>query len=326
MGRHRKRDRHLPARVYLRRGAYYFVTPAGRWEPLGPDLAEAMAEYGRKMGGAWSGRTLGDVIDRYRVEVLPLKKSATTRTLEAPQLGRLRAVFGDVHPDSVTPQHLYRYLDDRRDKAGRKVPAAAQHEIALLGHVYAKAIRWGLAAGNPVRRLEKAPARARAGRYVTDAEFDAVRAGASDRLRVALDLALLTGLRRGDLLALTRDSITPTGLTVGTQKTGEAVEFTWTPALREAVDRARRLTPQVPGQYLIRNRAGRPYTPTGFAAIFKRAVIRAKVAHFTMHDIRRKAASDSPTVAEAQALLGHTSAAVTLRHYIRKPRQVTPLR
>lgn len=326
MGRRRKHDRHLPQRVYLRRGVYYFVTLDGRWEPLGRDLSEALAEYGRMVGGAWSGRTMGDIIDRYRVEVLPLKKSAHTRALEGPQLGRLRAVFGDMHPDSITAQQLYRYLDQRRDKQGRPAPSAARHEIALLGHVFGRAVRWGLAAGNPVRQLQKEAPRPRAGRYVTDDEFDAVRAAGSERLRVAMDLALLTGLRRSDVLGLTRECITPAGLVVQTQKTGQALQFDWTPALRDAVERARRLKPQVPGHYLVRSRTGQPYSPTGFAAIFKRAVAKAGVAPFTFHDIRRKSASDSADLAEASARLGHTSQAVTVRHYIRKARKVTPLR
>ena len=325
MGRRRKTDRHLPERVYQRRGAYYFVTPEGRWEPLGRDLAEALQAYGQRIGGQWHGRTLGDVIDRYRIDVLPLKRSPTTRTLEGVALGRLKLVFGQVLPDAVTPQHLYRYLDERKDKQGRPAPSAARHEISLLGHVFAKAIRWGIGNGNPVRRLERQP-RPTTGRYVTDAEFAAVMAAATERMRIALELALLTGLRRADLLGLTRESITDEGLSVTTGKTGHALLFTWTPALRQVVDRARQLKPQVPGRYLIRTRTGQPYSPTGFAANVKRAIVKAKVAPFTFHDIRRKSASDSASVAEAQDRLGHSSPAVTRRHYMRKAASVKPLR
>jgi hypothetical protein len=182
MGRTRKRDRHLPAKMYLRHGAYYFDSPISKkWEPLGRDLAEALAAYGRRISGTWSGRTLGDVIDRYRVEVLPLKRSAQTRKDQGKELDRLKAVFGAVIPDSVTAQHCYRYLDTRRDNGSNPVPTAARHEISLLGHIFAKAIRWGVACVNPVRTLEKQP-KARRTRYVTDEEFGRVYAPAqSDR-------------------------------------------------------------------------------------------------------------------------------------------------
>ena len=53
---------------------------------------------------------------------------------------------------------------------------------------------------NPVRTLERTPKGKRT-RYVTDAEYDAVYTLANERMRIAMDLALLTGQRRGDLLA-----------------------------------------------------------------------------------------------------------------------------
>lgn len=328
MGRRRKTDRHLPARMYLKHGRYYFQSPTTRaWEPLGADLAEALAEYGRKVGGLWSGRTLGDVIDRYRVEVLPLKRAATTRQLEGAQLGRLRAVFGDMLPDGVTAQHCYQYMDRRRDKEGRPTPSAGRHEIALLGHVFAKAIRWGVATANPVRTLERL-AKPQRKRYVTDEEYLTVWQLATERMRVAMDLALLTGLRRGDVLALTRAALTDDGIVVVTSKTGAGLLIEWTAELREVIERAKRLKPQVPGTYLVRTRAGRRYSAAGFAANWKRTMakaVAAGLAPYTFHDLRRKSASDSSSVQEAQERLGHADEATTRRFYVAKPVRVRPL-
>jgi hypothetical protein len=85
-------------------------------------------------------------------EVLPLKRSAKTRADQAKQLEKLKAIFGDMPADKITAQHCYRYLDGRA-----KHPVAARHEISLLGHVFAKVIRWGAATVNPVRTLERTP-------------------------------------------------------------------------------------------------------------------------------------------------------------------------
>lgn len=315
--------------MYLRSGAYYFVTPDGTWERLGYDLCTSMAEYAKRLGGAWSGRTLGDVIDRYRLEVLPLK-SATTRKLEGKQLDRLKRVFGGMLPEQVTTQHLYQYMDGRRDNAGKPVPSAGAHEIALLRHVYAKAIRWGVARDNPAKGVEM-PERARVARYATDADYLAVWTRAPKPIRVAMDLALLTGLRRKDILALTRSNITDEGITVSsTAKGGPGLTFVWTDKLREVIERAKGLKPQVPGTYLVRGRSGKGYTAAGFSAIWQRAVRRAVeldgIAAFTFHDIRRKSASDSASLAEAKDRLGHSSESVTRRFYAAKPIKVTPLR
>lgn len=144
MGRPRIHNKGLPARVYLSHGSYFFRPKAGRTVNLGREFAQAMAEYGRLMHGAWSGATVGDVIDRYRVEVLP-RKVAKTQAEQHVQLNRLHAVFGRMHPDDITAQHCYLYADKRvgtGHKAGQKVPVLARHEVSLLNHVLNCANAW----------------------------------------------------------------------------------------------------------------------------------------------------------------------------------------
>lgn len=330
MGRRRQRDKHLPRRVYLNHGAYYFYPPKGKPVLLSRDLAGALTKYAAIIGNQWSGRTLGDVIDRYRAEVLPLKRSAHTRKNEGLQLDRLKRGFGDMLPDSVTTQQCYRYVDLRRDKHGKPVPSAAWHEIKLLGHVFAKAIRWGIAVSNPVRSMEKAE-RTNHKRYVTDEEFEAVKKHATERMRVAMDLALLTGLRRGDLLSLTRANLTDEGIEVRTSKTGAGLLIESSPELDAVIARAKKLSPQIgEGNFLLRSRSGDGYSADGFAANFKRAMKKAvekeKIQPYTFHDIRRKSASDSESVRQAQERLGHADEATTRRFYIARPVRVRPLR
>src|SRR5947209_8137462 len=66
MGRRRTHDRHLPRRMYLDHGTYWFRPKIGKAVNLGRELADALAKYAAIIGTQWSGRTLGDVIDRYR--------------------------------------------------------------------------------------------------------------------------------------------------------------------------------------------------------------------------------------------------------------------
>src|SRR6516165_9551759 len=116
MGRRRKRNKHLPQRMYLAYGTYWFRPKDSKPVKLGRDLADALTRYASIIGQQWTGRTLGDVIDRYRLEVLPLKRSDRTREDEARALDRLKAVFGHVLPDNVRAQALYKYMDTRRSK------------------------------------------------------------------------------------------------------------------------------------------------------------------------------------------------------------------
>lgn len=319
MGRKRRHDTHLPQRLYVDHGTYWFRPKDAKAVNLGRDLAEALARYGAIIGPTWSGRTLGDVIDRYRAQVLPLKRSAATRANQDAELDRLKRVFGHMLPDAVTAPHLYRYLDTRRTKDGKAAPVAARHEIALLGHVFSKAIRWGVASGNPVRGIDCGP-RADKRQPVPMAAVEAVRQLATERMRVAIDLAVCMGPRRGDLLALRRVNVTDEGVLFVQGKTGRPQLIEWSDDLREIVARAKALKPQVPGEYLLRTREGQPYSAGGFSANWQR-LMRLHVAaggqRFTFHDLRAVSADGAATLEEARDRLGHASADTTQRHYRR---------
>jgi hypothetical protein len=92
-GRPRKRDSHLPKRVYLRRGAYYFVDYAEKWHKLGRDLPtmyRRLADYLDE----YPIRTMNDVFDRYAVEVIP-QKAPRTQKDNRTELKLLRGIWQD---------------------------------------------------------------------------------------------------------------------------------------------------------------------------------------------------------------------------------------
>lgn len=136
MGRNRKTDKHLPKNVYLRSGSYYFVDYEGKWHNLGRNFAIAMQKYGQ-LADVGDCETVGDVIDRYLREIAPLKAERTYKD-NLIQGKYLRAAFGKLRPIKVTPQLIYQYLDER----GKSSKIQANREIALLSHIYKKAIRW----------------------------------------------------------------------------------------------------------------------------------------------------------------------------------------
>lgn len=326
MGRRRTRDKHLPQRVYLDHGTHWFRPKVGKPVNLGRDFGEALAKYAALIHSNWSGRTLGDVIDRYRIEVLPLKRSPKTRRDEGDWLTRLKDWAGHLHPDSITQQQLYQYADRRRRKDGRPAPEAARHEIGLLGHVYKKAIRWGVATVNPVRGLEKSE-RKEQRPAVPMAEVEKVRALANERMRVAIDLAVCLGPRRGDLLKLRRANLTDAGIVFVQGKTQRPQRIQWSDDLRAIVARAKALKPQVPGEYLLRTRAGTPYTAAGFSANWQRLMarhVKAGGQHFTFHDLRSVSADGAETLEEARDRLGHASAETTRRFYRRGVQEGKP--
>lgn len=328
MGRPSKHNRELPRGMTLERGTYYFRGADKKRQNFGKEYYAAIAEYLRAVGQNKRVRTLHDVIERYRLEVLPKKRSQMTRENEAKSLTRLDAVFGHFLPDNLTAPQCYEYMDRRVTKDGKPAPVAGRHEISLLGHVLGKSIRWGAGIANVVRTLEKQPKTVR-DRYVTDDEFAACRALANPRIRIAMDLARNIGQRRGDLLKLRHDECTKDGIVIRQGKTGAGVLIAWTPTLRRIVKAAKALSPDIPRVYVLRTAKGAPYTGDGFASIWQRLMtkyVEAGGARFTFHDLRAKAGSDKATIEEAQALLGHASSETTKRVYKRNLTKARPVK
>ena len=316
MGRKRKDRKDLPERMYFRGQAYYFVERSGKWRNLGRDYQKALAAYGAFVDTQRLDSTLGAVIDRYERDVLPTKAQRTREQYSA-ALHLLRGVFGACAPGDITPAHIYGYLDRRPRVAGNR-------EKAVLSNVYTFAVRLGIVHINPCKQVRRNPEPAR-DRFVSQAEIDQVRGLASPVQRVAMDLAVTTGLRLGDLIGLRWGDWKEDGLHVRTGKTGRYLLFAPTPDLAEILEAARALTPTVFGNTpVLPTQDGTRYSASGFKSSWQRLMRRAAAAgieRFHFHDLRAVAASrhDAP-----QELLGHDDPRTTNRVYRRGPRAVKP--
>lgn len=302
--------------MYLWHGAYYFVPLVGKKLRLDADLGVALTKYAGLIGNQWSLRTLGDVIDKYRAEVLPLKRSEQTREDEGRSLDRLKKAFGHMLQDSVTAVHCYGYMDARRDKNGKPVPTAARHEIVLLGHVCKKGIRWGAGSSNPASRLELPKSKKQ--RRMLMEWVDQVRALASPRMRLAIDFAVMVGQRRADTLKLKWADVREDGIYVKQGKTEAELLMEHSADLDALLERAKAMKPDIPREYIIRKASGKPYTSSGFSSNWQRLMSRHVAVggeRFTFHNLRSVSANGAQTAEEAQARLGHKSIETTKRFY-----------
>lgn len=309
MGRKRQKDKTLPPRLHYHHGAYYHVSSGSprRWTWLSTDRATALRQWADlEARQSVTGGTVGDMLARYERDVVP-KKAARTQVEYRRQLSTLGKVFGDAAPDAVKPQHIAQYLDSHAH------PTAANREIALLSSVYNEAMRWGLADHNPCRGIRRNKEKAR-DRYLEDSELQALRSAAPERIAAIIDLAYLTALRKSDLLALRLSDLHEDSLRARVGKTSTEVRIAWSPALREAVERAKRLPRRVSSMYLLANSQGQPYTVSGFDTEWKKVVQRSGVQDAHFHDIRAKALTDVQREHgrdAAQALAAHLSGETT---------------
>jgi integrase len=333
MGRRRKNNFNLPPRMYLKHGAYYYVTRENKWIRLSDDKSLAFAKWAEIEGE--TPRELGSekplagsmaaLIDKYMIEIAP-KKAKATYTGNLMEAKNLKEVFGKMLVLEVRPTHIAKYLDIR----GLKAPIRANREISLLFHIFSYAMRWGQIDKNPCLGVAKHSEKGR-DRYISDHEFESVKKIASELIAIVMDFAYITAMRRGDILKLRLDQITDEGIWIKQSKTGSKQLYEWSNGLIEVVDRAKALKRPIRGLYLFCTRQGQPYSDTGFKAMWNRVQVKWAASggqRFTFHDIRAKALTDAKRLGlDAQSLAGHATSAMT-EHYIkqREFKRIMPLR
>lgn len=306
--RPRKRDRHLPACVYQRRGAYYLVQ-RGRWIPLGRDLAAALAEYARHRRPEPTGAMQRLIIDALDAKRPKLADSTWAQYQIVAR--RLSEILAEFEPHQVLPRHI---AEIRHAMAA--TPNMGNRALTVLRIVFDYALERGLVDANPAIGIRRSPEVKRT-RLLTDAELDAIREHAVPRLRVIIDLLALTGQRVGDVLAIRYSDLTETGVSFVQQKTGARLTVRWSPELRDAVERAKGLHGNVRAMTLLHARRGKAVDYRTTRDQWERACEAAGVTDAHLHDLRAYALTRARQQGlDATALAGHTSAAMT-RRYLR---------
>lgn len=325
MGRRRQSNFDDPPRFHKKGKTWYHVsgTSPRVWTKLSSDRAEALRLWAQREGVREDDSTklFSVIAKRYFREILPTKSVRTRRDNEK-ELANLLKVFAHMPIDAILPMHIREYLDVR----GQVAQVRANREKALFSHIFNKAREWGYtAAQNPCQGVKGFRETGRT-RYVTDAEFDQVKAHAHYTVVDAMDLALLTGQRPADVLKIKRADIRDGALWVVQNKTGARLAIEVTGHLAEVIERINQRPRKAISPYLIQDENGQPLSQFALRSRFDKARTLAKV-DFQFRDIRAKAATDTGDLAHSQKLLAHRNRDMT-EHYVksRMGERVKPLR
>lgn len=328
MGRQPYKNQNLPPRMRARKRAsrkggttyYYYDTgeKPRREILLGKDYLTALQAYTQleinTKESAANAALFEDLHNRYLVEVIP-GKARRTQEVNLHYLKPLKEFFKGAPLKQIKPQHIAKYLQWRN-----KTPVAANREITLFGDMWRCAAEWGwVDAPNPAATVRRHKEKAR-DRYIEDAEYIMVWNAADAVTRNAMDLAYLTGQRKGDLLALQESQIRDGAIWFRQEKTSNKLRVEIKDALADLIDtiHAYKRDNHIISPYLLVTESGEPLTNYLLRFRFHRALKAAKV-DFTFHDIRAKTATDKAAQTsdeKAQQHLGHASADQT-RAYIR---------
>ena len=222
------------------------------------------------------------------------------------EMVHLLRVFGHMPIDAILPMHIREYMDLR----GQVAKVRANREKALFSHVFNKAREWGYTElQNPCQGVSGFKEAGRS-RYITDAEFDKVKAHAHFTVVDAMDLALLTGQRSTDVLKIRCSDIRDGALWVTQNKTGARLGIEVTGELAAVIARISGRPRRAISPYLIQDENGQPLTYFALRAHFDKARTLAVVS-FQFRDIRAKGATDTGDLAHSQKLLAHRNRDMT---------------
>lgn len=313
MNRPRKHDRHLPACMYHKHGAYYLVR-RGKWRRLATDYPSALREYARLLDAPKATGDMPALIDTMLPRVLRDAKTGRPKAAETQRQYRacadiLRAMLAQFNAADITARDVRAVKRELES-----TPGVANRTLTVLTLILAEAVRDELIPANPAVGVErmKLPPRSR---RVTVAEYQRIHAHADPLLRAVMRLCYATGQRVMDIASIRTEDIGDDGVYFRQRKTGKELVVAWTSELRDAVAEARALKPNV-----LRPTHLWGFAPLTYAVIRKRweaARAAAKLKDITIHDLRAMAATEAAAQGiDAQVLLGHTDERTT-RIYLR---------
>jgi len=198
--------------------------------------------------------------------------------------------------------------------------ATINRELAILKHIYTKAIEWGKAGENPVKKVKLFRENNQRIRYLERGEVKTLIDSSAEFLKPIIIVALNTGMRQGEILRLCWDDIDFANgiITVRNSKSGESRYVPMNTVVMNTLENLKKLcNPNSP--YIFCNDRGRPLTRFGLVrGAFERAVKNTGIKDFHFHDLRHTFASylvmSGADIMTVKELLGHKTLAMTLRY------------
>jgi integrase len=297
---------------------------------------EAQAEHGKRVSLIAEGRyldvkpecktTLAELCRRY-AENFGQQSSFQNK---GRYLENFKEHFGaDTLLDNIRFVHLETYRNNLKTKPvtirrggaeivrGLRKDASINRELACLHHLFKKAVEWQLLERSPFDRgrsltLKENNKRLR---FLTEAEIKGLLDACLPHLRPVVECAVLSGMRRGEILSLKWDQVRNGFIYLEKTKTNEARQIPISDAL-EAVFRDIRRREGLRFEQVFTYQ-GQPIADN-IKHSFNSAVKKAGIVDFHFHDLRHTFASQvllhGGTLKDVQELLGHKSLAMTLRY------------
>lgn len=253
--------------------------------------------------------TLGDLIERYLIEVTPAKKSSAGETR---RLSLLKRHLGFMKLSAIHPKDIAAYRDKRLKVDGCSGSTVIK-DINNLSHIFNVAIKdWGYPLpNNPAQMIRKPKADRGRDRRLKEGELDIL----IDALELTWGiqsivlLAIETGMRRSEILSLKWSNIyfEERYLILPDTKNGDSRAV---PLSTRAIEILNSLEKTSDNLFFIK--------PSAVTRAFKRACVRAGLDNLKFHDLRHEATSRffelGLNTMEVSAITGHKTLSMLKRY------------
>jgi len=243
----------------------------------------------------------------------PLTVERARRTLT-----RFVAFIGPKRLDEVTPWHLEQWKKARKEEG--KAPGTINTELLTIKGALAKAKTWGRVSEHPGTSVKLLKNPRHKIRFLSEEEEARILAVCSLALRRVVQVGLLTGFRRQELLSLRPEDVDLYHGTVSVAacyaKNGESRTLPAGSRLKAVLQEA--LTICGPSATILVNENSHPWTRNTVSEHFRHACKQAGVGSLGLHVLRHTFASrlvmSGVDLRTIQELMGHKSIEMTLRY------------
>ena len=213
----------------------------------------------------------------------------------------LNRSFGSLILHEITAHRIEQFIRERLAGKWRGYkttgpakpiqPATVNRELDTLKSIFSKAIEWRQLREHPMRAVKRLKVDNRRTRILSEAEQLALLAACPKKLAPMVRLALITGARFGELLALRWADVTDAELWFMETKNGRARAI----PISAAISAVLKQVPKAKGAVWVftNARTREAYTVNGVAHVFKRALTRAGIltGDVSLHTLRHTALS-----------------------------------
>ena len=252
---------------------------------------------------------LRSVLDAYQRSPAFDQLKPRTRADYIRQIRKIETAFGDFPVAALADRRARGEFMQWRDELAKTSRRQADYALAILALILSWAYDRGTVPANPVERPRKTYKGSRRDAIWTPSDEAAFLAVAPPRVALGFMLALWTGQRQGDCIAMRWAQYDGEVIRLPQGKTDARLVVPVGAPLKAYLDEAPR-----PADTILATTRGKPWTEDGFRTEFHKAKKAAGIEGLTFSDLRGTAvtrlAVAGCTVPEIAAITGHTLARV----------------